>query len=1831
MEIKGDLGNFEDSKELSKKFKYKVFYVLDKMISTYHNSFLVDISFLVIQTFQLMGLIEQPWMRNSSITSKILEFMQYFLIVPYLINNGFSSQFQVLLYLCFAFLLVLTMCFLSTSMLIQQNGETNQKLKISHKIVFSSMDFLVNLTNQVLYIPFFQLFTSTCKCEQNANNKYSSTESQNTYFNIITKDYCFSAIKVPSFILSILSLALLHFFCSYINSMYFDSRLNTGYKNSRLNGKYELHLQYFVSYFCIVAAFFFEESQQPIKIEIFSIVINHFFFQRLRWLLYYFRLHQLVFIITFFLEALLLFFFWVVGIIFLTIFNFNYEPITNEICAANSSNYQHSQDALQQLRILCFAVQNYYQYSLKVDGFLNRHRNNCNLTSCPCRSNSIRLKKYNRMLTNQTNNEDLIMSIFVIHTIFNNNILKFGGSNQIRLLYALFLLETIQNKDQALIQLSFLMLNQPTLEEEFIVFRLKKIIMQIQNQKDYKRLDFSSEFSTEDYSTKFKKIINAATKNQLHFWQELQEKKPQADNLIIQGDLVLQQIEDIQNQFEHLTQSRSINQSALRFYQDFSLNILQNKEHYMQLQSQTISQIEQLGVGGEDDMKYEEIYSQGIVVISSQEENFSNILEVNSELLKMIGLTKSQILQKNISFLIPNIWQQHHNQFIDHYLATGQKKIIGQQRDLFLKGRQDYSLPINLNIKTIPSNSQGMLFQASIIARNLLYDYPAFIITQVNGKIDSISPSVIPLFNIDMKKVKQGIYIEKIIPNFWEYIFEFQQKQGKELIIKTYQINMMKECLAKIQVEQIKFMNLASQGYIINIKLCKSEPVNQQGILTKSGKQLTVTQNQYQKYSSQNVKRNSEEEENTFNNNYKYNDNSNLSQNSNYTQNRSTSNSSVIQKQFNKIEIFYDLRTNSYLAAKISLQQLNQYIESESDPFLKIQQKSIFNPTSPRIKYQIQTQNVNFEASFQNKQNLYPFVFTSERNNEERVQDILENSKIQNQKPNKVDNEVQNILENLIKKHYNNKVKLSSKQQKNSGDIQKNDKVIFPQNYLKPYEITISQEAYLRHIQNLISNRNLIKEDEINLNEQENLRFQKDYAENIKTLRLEQNKIIDLKLINENEDQNSENTNQDFENNQQLIQIDNIDAEYQKEIGEIIQSEKNIKSFMRDRNFNQNSSLFSYKKFFSLLFLVFEIVFMSISLVLYQSQVKNTIIRFQMYNVTHLYFANTQHIIEGLFNLLSIDKGSYYNYDSMDYQTSQIYYQKYLKFETIYQYALDDELTILYLNNVGVTQKMQDLYINNRNMNLLNHFNHKKTTIYPNNLYQSSQQILAKIYHLKRVPLGQLDYNNNDIIINLENFSNQLLNQIIEYRDLQEQEIYAYLKSIQNYLSNILFIGLIFILAYLILVFILYFKTLFHYYEVPSILTTIPFSQIRYQIKKCENFLSNTLQNEEDDNLSNQVQELKNIDTQKFNEQKQSNQQQIQNSKISNPKTPNNNDNNNANLKSPKSQREIQQQMNQNNTQNQEESKTEITNSLRGITSQKIRPIKYRIINQKLIIPFFFQIVLFSVFIAVDTSLTYNFTDLLQKFYQELTYSVKLEPNFMLFFNCLKSQTITNNYIGVRQVYEPIVYFTQNINQMYDLMDNLTLIHYNNYKNLPSSYQIQFDSYFSQNPTICTQLNQRNRNWVNLTECENFLQGKISQGMNINIGHLITQMIEYSESILNKKIDLPFKQSMNSQMYEIQIICNYLTLIMRELNNLFVNGIKSLSETLNIQRVIVSVTIYSLLFCTFLFVSIPIIEKIKNIVFSQRQLFCLIPKILITQNIYIKQYFLKSYLSNSKK
>lgn len=67
----------------------------------------------------------------------------------------------------------------------------------------------------------------------------------------------------------------------------------------------------------------------------------------------------------------------------------------------------------------------------------------------------------------------------------------------------------------------------------------------------------------------------------------------------------------------------------------------------------------------------------------------------------LFGYNKSEVLNRKINVLMPNIFAKNHDSFIENYLATfnPEMKNVTKDRVLFGKTRSNYIFPFFLSIK----------------------------------------------------------------------------------------------------------------------------------------------------------------------------------------------------------------------------------------------------------------------------------------------------------------------------------------------------------------------------------------------------------------------------------------------------------------------------------------------------------------------------------------------------------------------------------------------------------------------------------------------------------------------------------------------------------------------------------------------------------------------------------------------------------------------------------------------------------------------------------------------------------------------------------------------------------------------------------------------------------------------------------------------------------------------------------------------------------------------------------------------------------------------------
>ena len=83
---------------------------------------------------------------------------------------------------------------------------------------------------------------------------------------------------------------------------------------------------------------------------------------------------------------------------------------------------------------------------------------------------------------------------------------------------------------------------------------------------------------------------------------------------------------------------------------------------------------------------------EALIVVDTR----GNILAFSRAARTMFGYNESEVLGRNVSMLMPSPDHERHDEYIRHYLETGQKRIIGVGRQVMALGKDGQIFPVEL-------------------------------------------------------------------------------------------------------------------------------------------------------------------------------------------------------------------------------------------------------------------------------------------------------------------------------------------------------------------------------------------------------------------------------------------------------------------------------------------------------------------------------------------------------------------------------------------------------------------------------------------------------------------------------------------------------------------------------------------------------------------------------------------------------------------------------------------------------------------------------------------------------------------------------------------------------------------------------------------------------------------------------------------------------------------------------------------------------------------------------------------------------------------------------
>jgi hypothetical protein len=325
---------------------------------------------------------------------------------------------------------------------------------------------------------------------------------------------------------------------------------------------------------------------------------------------------------------------------------------------------------------------------LMLSGYIQKHTEICPESDCPLKTSN-----HNETNTN-SDHETTIRLIRVIERIYVAGTKKFKKSVKLRISYAFFLLERLNLRKKALEELMVADNLNPSFEDQFFIYRYKKIIednLGDQSNKEETKgeeveVDIVGLIAFKTQLTMCTYYVKAAAETQKLYWTELLGDQPMIENLNQIGNQVDFQIRMAS---ENWTKMSKMNRNApliIKLYSKFLLNILNDKHASSEQLDYFFQVIKQIQHDLHNDFSdLQKINTNSAVMIVRYNPKTPGLIEnANNEFCTMFGYNKDFLISKSFDIIFPNLYLNYRENFLNCILESRLNRI--QITELFWRG-----------------------------------------------------------------------------------------------------------------------------------------------------------------------------------------------------------------------------------------------------------------------------------------------------------------------------------------------------------------------------------------------------------------------------------------------------------------------------------------------------------------------------------------------------------------------------------------------------------------------------------------------------------------------------------------------------------------------------------------------------------------------------------------------------------------------------------------------------------------------------------------------------------------------------------------------------------------------------------------------------------------------------------------------------------------------------------------------------------------------------------------------------------------------------------------
>jgi ABC-type transport system involved in cytochrome c biogenesis permease subunit len=323
------------------------------------------------------------------------------------------------------------------------------------------------------------------------------------------------------------------------------------------------------------------------------------------------------------------------------------------------------------------------QSRMALEGLLKHHLKHCvkKESECACYALS-------RDFAKDEEPPEKLWYTWIKH-IISDVLERFPKSTRLHMLYAYVQREKLHNKFKALYEMMITEENKPNMEEEFSIFSYKNVIEEemIENDarnSESKGVDVNVIVDFQNKFVDFQAAVENDVDLHLEFWRELLENNPDIQKLQSLGAKITHSFEQTSGEFKKLNDINPNHIKMLQIYGNYLKDIVNDdvegqrtleKAEYVDKSSAVNKQFID-----NDHLKYGENSNTCILTVSGNLGNLGIIKNVNNEITRILGYSKTELLGQNIIYIMPRFLSEIHDGFMRNYFESSDAKVIAIER-----------------------------------------------------------------------------------------------------------------------------------------------------------------------------------------------------------------------------------------------------------------------------------------------------------------------------------------------------------------------------------------------------------------------------------------------------------------------------------------------------------------------------------------------------------------------------------------------------------------------------------------------------------------------------------------------------------------------------------------------------------------------------------------------------------------------------------------------------------------------------------------------------------------------------------------------------------------------------------------------------------------------------------------------------------------------------------------------------------------------------------------------------------------------------------------------